>query len=559
MKQARRRLKTLIIGLLFISFIQAAEFKDGNIFYRTLSDNEVAVIYPTDNSATYSGSIVLPESVTYESTEYRVTTIAQQAFFMSEITSITIPNSVTEIQQYAFAACRELSSITLPEGISKIAYRSFSQCIKLTEIALPESITEIEDFAFRDCTGLIAIALGKQVTQIGNNAFYYCPALQQFTVAEDNPAYASIDGVLFDKAKTTLFAYPNAKGSTYTIPDEVTVIGPGAFQGCNALTSITLGKGVASLGSNPFMSCTRLQEILVDAENVHFTSVDGVLFDKSQETIIQYPLSRSGFYEIPLGVTAIGDYAFCNCAQLSGIDIPTSVTRVGESAFAACTKLSTATLPDAVTTIGNSAFNQCSNLYRVTFGTNLQTIGSNAFAYTLISSLTIPDRVTSIGENAFSQCPHLEYITLGSSLQEIGQSAFAWSQLIRQIECRSLYPPVCGDNCFDGVSVSQCTLTVPSNAYDYYVANSPWNQFDIQGTGSPAATDELRTHQVSIHTTGNSIVIRNLPADSEVIIYNLAGQTVQSLHATTQEVEIELPKGAIYIVRTGDQTQKVKL
>lgn len=559
MKQTHAKLKLLIISLLFTSAIQAAEFKEGNIFYRTLSDSEVAVIYPTDYSFTYSGSIVLPESITHEGTEYRVTTIAQQAFFMSGITSITIPNSVTEIQQYAFAACRELSSITLPEGLSKITYRAFSQCIKLTEIALPESVTEIEDFAFRDCTSLTAIDLSNQVTRIGNNSFYNCTALQQFTVAEGNPAYASVDGILFDKAKTTLLAYPNAKGAVYTIPDEVTAIGSGAFQGCNSLTSITFGKGVASLGSNPFMSCTGLQEILVDAANAHYTSVDGVLFDKSQKTLIQYPLSRSGSYQIPTGVTTINDYAFSNCSKLSNITLPESVTTLGEAAFASCTRLSTVTLPNAVTAIGNSAFNQCSNLYQVNFGANLQTIGSSAFIYTLISSLTLPDPVTSIGEYAFSQCPHLEYITLGHKLQEIGQSAFAWSQSIRQIECRSFYPPVCGANCFDGVSVEQCFLTVPSNVYDSYKADPTWSRFDLRGTGAPALMDRTAVGRVSVHTTGHSIVIRNLPADTDVAIYNLAGQMVQSLRPATQEIEIELPAGTLYIVRAGDQTCKIRL
>ena len=548
-----------LISLFFISAIQAAEFKEGNIFYRTLSDDEVAVIAPTDYSFTYSGSIVLPESITHEGTEYRVTTIAQQAFFMAEITSITIPNSVTEIQQYAFAACRELSSITLPEGLSKITYRAFSQCINLTEIALPESVTEIEDFAFRDCTGLTAIALGNQVTRIGNNAFYNCTTLQQFTVVEGNPVYASVDGILFDKAKTTLLAYPNAKGATYAIPDEVIAIGPGAFQGCSGLTSITLGKGIASLGSNPFASCSSLQEILVDAANAHYTSVDGVLFDKSQEILIQYPLSRSGFYEIPLGVTTIGDYAFCNCTKLSNITIPESVTTRGEWAFAGCAKLSTATLPDAVTSVGNSAFKQCSNLCRVTFGANLQTIGNTAFSSTPILSLTIPDQVTSIGEHAFSYCPYLTDIVLGRSLQEIGQSAFAWSQSIRQIKCCSFYPPVCGVNCFDGVSVDRCFLTVPSNAYDYYKADPTWSRFDLQGSGAPTAIDQPEANPVSIHATGHSIVISNLPADTDVTIYNLAGQMVQSIRPTTQNVEIELPAGILYIVRTGDRTQKVKL
>ena len=121
------------------------------------------------------------------------------------------------------------------------------------------------------------------------------------------------------------------------------------------------------------------------------------------------------------------------------------------------------------------------------------------------------------------------------------------------------YPPACGVNCFDGVSVDRCFLTVPSNAYDYYKADPTWSRFDLRGTGAPTSIDRLDTNQVSIHTTGHSIVIRNLPANTNVAIYNLAGQMVQSLRPATQDVAIELPAGTVYIVRIGNQTQKVKL
>ena len=144
---------------------------------------------------------------------------------------------------------------------------------------------------------------------------------------------SSVDGVLFNKSQTTLIQYPGAwpaatrsptaspasgdyafygctSLTSVTIPNSVTSIGDWAFYRCTSLTSVTIPNSVTSIGDWAFYSCTSLTAITVDALNSVYSSVAGVLFNKSQTTLIQCPGGKAGSYTIPNSVTSIGDYAF---------------------------------------------------------------------------------------------------------------------------------------------------------------------------------------------------------------------------------------------------------
>jgi hypothetical protein len=160
--------------------------------------------------------------------------------------------------------------------------------------------------------------------------------LASFTVDPANPSYSGLDGVLFDKSQTTIFRCPPGKTGAYTIPNSVTGIGDNSFRYCSSLTNLTIPNSVTSIGDSAFYGCSSLTAITVDSGNQNYSSIGGVLLDKGQTTLIQYPESKVGSYSIPNSVTSIGDYAFLDCSHLTNITIPNSVTNIGDSAFSGC-------------------------------------------------------------------------------------------------------------------------------------------------------------------------------------------------------------------------------
>ena len=170
-----------------------------------------------------------------------------------------------------------------------------------------------------------------------------------------------------------------------TIPGEinnlpVTGIGMRAFEGCD-LTSVTMGNSVTNIDPSAFVFCFSLTAITVDALNLWFSSVDGVLFDKTQTTLIAYPAGKPGGYAIPNSVTSIGGQAFYGCDGLTSIIIPNSVTKLGGEAFCDCTSLTSVTIGSSVTSIGGSAFSLCTSLTTVYFRGNAPSCDTLVFGW----------------------------------------------------------------------------------------------------------------------------------------------------------------------------------
>lgn len=309
--------------------------------------------------------------------EQGVTSIGSFAFSYLDAKQIHLPDSITEIDDYAFFACESLEQIVLPENVEKIGDYAFSQCFSVDGISIPASVKEI-----------------------GNYAFYNCKALEYINVDEDNPAFCSRDGVLFDKAETVLLSYPSGKKSAeYVVPENTSVIGSGAFGYCKTLTSVELGGKAVSYGDKAFVSCEALKSITLP---VGATAISERMFFncKGLEEVV-----------IPPGVTVIEEGAFAGCSALNGVAFPTSVTEIGERAFSGCSGIKNLTLPAALTKISHRAFDDCSGLVTIELPLLLEEIDNYAFAFcTSLENIIIKENLENVREQAFKGCGSLRNI-----------------------------------------------------------------------------------------------------------------------------------------------------
>ena len=245
-------------------------------------------------------------------------------------------------------APKEIKEYTIPCFVAEIENSAFDVCCELTNLIIPNSVKRIDTFAFTGCT-----------------------TLKSIIVDEANNYYKSVDGVLYDKNLKTLIKCP-ARHISIKIPDSVTEIEMSAFYDCTALKSIT-----------------------VDEANNYYKSVDGVLYDKTLNTLIQCPAGLTSV-EIPDSVTEIRHLAFYKCINLADIKIPNTIKKI--SGFGYCISLKSIVIPDSVQIIGPSeTFWGCSNL----------------------ENIYIPSSVTKIGTAALAKCPKLVvHLSKRSSLKE---------------------------------------------------------------------------------------------------------------------------------------------
>ena len=233
----------------------AYDAKIDGIYYNLDSNKKQAEVtyLTTDYSIkqyVYTGTVNIPEFVTYDNITYKVTSIGMQAFSSSfELTSVTIPNSVTSIGHYAFSNCSGMTSVTIGNSVTEIGWYAFATCMSLKTVTIPNSVTSIGNYAFRLCSGLTSISIPNSVTEIGGGAFYSCIDMRSVSIGS---SVTSIGEDAFSGC---------SKLGAVTIPNSVTEIGSRAFENCGWLTSVTIGNGVKAIGSGAFYKCSALTEI----------------------------------------------------------------------------------------------------------------------------------------------------------------------------------------------------------------------------------------------------------------------------------------------------------
>jgi hypothetical protein len=414
MRNGLLRLATLLVLLGSCVLLRAAQF--GDFTYTDYGSYVVITDYPT--SAT--GTVIVPAAINGKP----VKRIGSGAFsYCSSLTGVTLPSSITQIEDDAFSYCNKLTTINFPSGLTSIGSSAFLYCDSITTVSLPSSLTSL-----------------------GKSAFSRCAKLASISVNASNPMFASVGGVLFNKSRTLLIQFPSGKGGSYSVPATVTEIGSEAFfnanltsikvssgltkiadlafYACSGLTKITLpstlksvGNGafaysgltaatlpssvtsignraygncyslkaaqisanVTSLGASVFGECGLLDAISVSPANPKYSEKDGVVFDKSGATLLLFPSGRAGHYTVPYGVTSIADGAFSGCRILDSVTLPAGLNSIGNSAFMLCTSMTSVQLPAGLVTIGSSAFWTCSSLKDITIPASVTSVGFYAF------------------------------------------------------------------------------------------------------------------------------------------------------------------------------------
>jgi hypothetical protein len=366
-------------------------------------------------------SVTIPNSVT---------SIEAYAFYgCSSLTSVTIPNLVKSIGLSAFYYCSSLASVTIPNSVESIGNSAFRECRELTSVTISDLVKVIEDYTFYNCGSLISITIPDLVTSIGNSAFRECVSLTSVTIPD---LVESIEELAFYNCRRlTSVTIPDRTRSvgdyafegcgsltSITIGNSVGSIGSGAFSHCGSLTSVTIPNSVTSIGNNAFYGCLGLTAINVGANNPGYSAVDGILFNKLQDTLIQYPAAKTGNdYAIPNSVTSIEYYAFSGCSNLTSVTIPRSVTSIGGGAFVLCNNLATVNF-NAVncTEMASGAFEGCELITALNIGNEVTTIPAYAFSSLPgLTSVAIPHSVESIGNGAFSYCTGLTAINVDAN------------------------------------------------------------------------------------------------------------------------------------------------
>ena len=443
---------------------------------------------------------------------------------MYNLTTVTIPNSVTTIGKGAFDECSSLTSIVIPENVTHIDGTAFFGCDDLTSVIwnakkcadfsysydpggsriygpffkyngsissfiLGDSVEHIPSYLCYEMSGLSSITIPNSVTTIGGAAFFGCSRLTSVVWNAENCAD-------FSSYSVAPFYDIRSQITSFTFGDSVLHIPSYLCYRMSNLTSITVPNSVTSIGDNAFRYCSSLTSPVYNAHVFAFL-----------------PTTYSGAYTINDGITSIAGGAFAESSSLTSITIPCSVMKIGEGAFDKCSSINTIVIkannleelcknnvnnqlvPADIHLIPRKYIVNNEDITDIVVPKSIESINSYAlYGCSSLNSISIPNTVTNIGESAFYDCSRLRTISLGSGISSIGRNAFGNCSRLYEVTCYAQDPPIADLTSFANYDAY---LHVPCDALRYYNVDPVWKNFHNIECFDTDATMIENTHSQS--------------------------------------------------------------
>ena len=450
------------------------------------SDNK---IYSSSDGVLYTkAGYTLLQFPIGKATQYEVPmgtrSIGRDAFYQSNLTSITLPTSLLQIGYDAFGYSTKLKEVNIPSKVATIDEYAFDHCTSLTSVTLPK-LTELPNYAFNNCSALVSIDLPSSLTKIGESAFNRCTKLKSIIL----PSITELSKNAFNYCTSLTYV---------VLPASLLTVGEKAFNNCTALTTITcwmenpivlpdnaypeviynnatlnvpvgsVEKYKAASGWKKFKNIVgvvdfadaKVKAICIEKWD---TNGDSELDKNEAAAVTSLGSTFTGnttittFNELKYftGLTKIDENAFKGCKALKSIIVPANVKQIGKSAFYGDYALTDIVLPEGLEVINDYAIGACTKLTEIELPSTLTTIKTRAFYYDkLLAKINIPTSVTSIGTYAFASCPVLLDVT-----------------------ANMMAPCTIAENVFPENTYSKGTLTVPYGTYDKYKTTNYWSKF----------------------------------------------------------------------------------
>ena len=488
-----------------VSISPSAFSSCSNLTAITIPNSVTSIGYGAFSSCSALTSITIPNSVT---------SIGDDAFAGSGLISATIPNTVKEVGGGLFCGCKRLTSVVLYENITSLPSGGwysdsgfFERCYSLTSITIPNSVTEIGWEAFYGCTALKSLTIPNSVTVIRNNAFESCTSLEYLSIP-NSVQYIEEDEyeVYYYNGYQSIRNCPNLK--TLIVPADFFAVGGDEedYQHVKSdyfpylperLESLTINDGTIHRLAWDFINRNYKTLKTIDLA----TTTDIAIAEEAFKNC--YKLENLA---LPSQLEYIPYMAIAECVKLQSITIPATVTEIEDRAFENCRSIKSIIFEGTAPKQGPAH-------YAAATGSSLWRIGSWTF-YNChqLQNLTIPEGVTEIGDAAFYGCTYLEDMVLPSTIQEIGDNGFALCAKLKKIHVKAATPPTIQAKTFFDVN-RQIPVYVPDNAVEAYKDDPYWQEFDIQGESkAPSAVDNIPsavTNTKKIMRNGQLFILRD--------------------------------------------------